>query len=81
MTVLKEDTEEARSIVNSRLSNKMKAMEGFSYINIVNAQGEVRACSVPDNIGKIKVPDHEYFQKAMKGELNVSNIYVAITKL
>ena len=78
-SVLKNDTEEARSRANGELVEQMKNMAGFSYINIANAQGEVRASTKADSVGKVKVPDRAYFQKAMKGESNVSDVYVART--
>ncbi len=57
----------------------MRISGGLSYINIANAQGEVRASSIPGSIGKVKIGDREYFRKAMKGEVNVSNVYLART--
>jgi methyl-accepting chemotaxis protein len=77
--VLKRDTETNRNTANTELIEQVKNLQGISYINIANAQGEVRASSIPDSVGKIKVGDREYFQKAMKGEVNVSNVYVART--
>ncbi|HET6490137.1 MAG TPA: methyl-accepting chemotaxis protein [Syntrophales bacterium] len=77
--VLKKDTETNRNAANTELIEQVKNLQGISYINIANAQGEVRASSIPDSVGKIKVGDREYFQKAMKGEVNVSNVYVART--
>jgi methyl-accepting chemotaxis protein len=77
--VLKNDTEENRNKANSELADQLKNMAGFSYINIANAQGEVRASTKAESVGKIKVPDREYFQKAIKGEANVSDVYVART--
>jgi methyl-accepting chemotaxis protein len=77
--VLKKDTDTGRAVANAELAKQVKAMSGFSYINIVNAEGEVRASSLPDSVGKVKVADREYFQKAMKGEVNVSDVYIART--
>ncbi|HMK65707.1 MAG TPA: methyl-accepting chemotaxis protein [Thermodesulfobacteriota bacterium] len=77
--VLKKDSDETRNKANAVLAEQLKHMNGFSYINIANEEGEVRASSKPDSIGKVKVPDRQYFQKAMKGETNVSDVYVART--
>lgn len=77
--VLKQDTEETEKRANLELAEQTKICSGLSYINIVNIRGEVRASSVPDAVGKVKVADREYFQKAMKGEVNVSTIFVART--
>lgn len=78
-TLLKEDTEKHRELANRSLAEQVKIASGMSYINVVNTQGEVRASSVPDSVGKVKVADRQYFQKAMKGNLNVSDVYVART--
>jgi methyl-accepting chemotaxis protein len=77
--VLKKDTETNRNTANVELAEQVKNMQGISYINIANAQGEVRASSIPDSVGKVKVGDREYFQKALKGEVNVSSVYLART--
>jgi methyl-accepting chemotaxis protein len=77
--VLKKDTETNRNTANVELAEQVRNMQGISYINIANAQGEVRASSIPDSVGKVKVGDREYFQKALKGEVNVSSVYLART--
>ena len=79
IAALKNNSEEATGIANAGLAEQVKTLELFSYINIADAQGEVRASSIPESVGKIKVPDRAYFQKAMKGEPNVSSVYVART--
>lgn len=61
--VLKNDTDENRVKANSALADQLKNMAGFSYINIADAQGEVRASTKAESVGKIKVPDREYFQR------------------
>ena len=77
--VLKNENNEAQTKANEALTKQLKQMNLFSYINIANAQGEVRASTQSDSIGKIKVPDRAYFQKAMGGEVNISDVYVART--
>ncbi|MEW6260344.1 MAG: methyl-accepting chemotaxis protein [Thermodesulfobacteriota bacterium] len=77
--LLKSDIDENRKQANEELTRWLKHLGVFSYINIANAQGEVRASTVDSSIGKVKVPDREYFQKAMKGEINVSTVYLART--
>ncbi len=56
-----------------------KIFSGLSYINIISAKGLVVASTVPDSIGKVNLADREYFKKAMNGEVNVSDIYIART--
>jgi methyl-accepting chemotaxis protein len=77
--VLKDDNEATRRKANEELVEEVQHLAGFSYINIANAQGEVRASSLPDSVGKVKVPDRQYFQKAMQGQVNVSEVYLART--
>jgi methyl-accepting chemotaxis protein len=77
--VLKNDSDDTRSKANAALAELIGHLGIFSYINIANAQGEVRASTIPDSIGKVKVPDRQYFQKAMQGEINVSTVYLART--
>lgn len=77
--VLQNDSDDTRSKANAALSELIGHLGVFSYINIANAQGEVRASTIPDSIGKVKVPDRQYFQKAMQGEINVSTVYLART--
>ncbi|MBI4798974.1 MAG: Cache 3/Cache 2 fusion domain-containing protein [Desulfarculus sp.] len=57
--VLKDDNEKTRQVANQELLEQVKNLYGFSYINIANPQGEVRASSIPDSVGKIKVPDRQ----------------------
>jgi len=75
--VLRNESGETQSRANEKLTDQLKSMPMFSYINIANAQGEIRASTMPENIGKIKVPDRQYFQKAMGGEINISDVYLA----
>ena len=77
--VLIHDTEENRTRANFELEEQMRHLGVFSYINIANAQGEVRVSTVSGSVGKVKIGDREYFKKAMKGELNISEVYLART--
>ena len=77
--VLKKDTESNRGVANAALAAQVNHVKSLSYISIANAQGEVRASSIPESVGKVKVADREYFQKALTGKVNVSNVYLART--
>jgi len=77
--LLLEDNDDTRRAANARLAEQIKAMPGISYIHVVNGQGEVRASTLPESVGKVKVADREYFKTAMQGQLNVSTVYVART--
>jgi len=77
--ILRHDTEETRAIANAKLAEQISKIPDFLFIYVANAQGEVRAASLPDSVGKIKAPHRDYFQKAMKGETNVSSIYTSTT--
>ncbi len=77
--VLISDTEENRAKANAELAEQIRILKVFSYINIANAEGEVRASTVSGAVGKVKIGDRDYFKKALKGELNVSEVYLART--
>jgi len=77
--LLKSDTEETRNAANVKLTEQIRKFSDFSYIHIANVRGEVRASSAPDSVGKVKLADRDYFQKAMKGDVNVSNVYLSRT--
>ena len=77
--VLKKDTEANRTTANTELAKQVKGLQEISYINIANTRGDVRASSLPDTVGKVKVEDRDYFQKAMKGQVNVSSVYLSRT--
>ena len=77
--ILKNDTEETRKAANAKLSEQVGKSSDFSYIHVANVKGEVRASSLPDSAGKINMADRDYFQKALQGEINVSNVYVSRT--
>ncbi|MGA3118669.1 MAG: methyl-accepting chemotaxis protein [Syntrophobacteraceae bacterium] len=77
--LLQEDTDQNRKRANAELAEQVKIASGLSYVSIVNVEGEVRSSSATDSIGKVKVGDREYFQRAMKGEVNVSEAYISRT--
>ena len=64
---------------NAELAEQVKIAPGLSYVSLVNVDGEVRASSAMDSIGKVKVGDREYFHRAMEGEVNVSEAYISRT--
>lgn len=51
--VLQNDSDDTRGKANAALSELIGHLGVFSYINIANAQGEVRASTIPDSIGKV----------------------------
>ncbi|MHC1727743.1 MAG: cache domain-containing protein [Syntrophobacteraceae bacterium] len=77
--VLKTNTAETAALANIELAEQVKIHAGLSYINIADPQGVVRASSIPDAVGKVKVGDREYFKQGMQGKANVSDVYVART--
>jgi methyl-accepting chemotaxis protein len=79
INILKDENDVTKSFANDTLSQQVKGQNIFSFISITNDRGEVRASSLPDTIGKIQSGDRDYFQKAMKGETNVSNVYLSRT--
>jgi len=79
VNVLINETEETRSKANTELSEELRTLNIFSYMNIAGPDGVVRASTVAGAVGKVKIGDRDYFKKAMQGELNVSEVYVART--
>jgi methyl-accepting chemotaxis protein len=77
--VLKADDEKTRSAASAALKELNKIASAFAYFHVANAQGTVIASSLDDSIDRVKVPDREYFITAMKGEINVSSIYISRT--
>jgi methyl-accepting chemotaxis protein len=79
VAVLKEKTEDTVNRANAALSGLVKLCPAMYLINVANSEGVVVASSSPEYIGNLKVPEREYFQKALKGELNISDVYVGKT--
>jgi len=77
--VLKANSEKTESAATAALKELNKITTAFAYFHIADAQGTVIASSLDDSVGKVKVPDREYFITAMKGEINVSSIYLSRT--
>ncbi|QTA93911.1 methyl-accepting chemotaxis protein [Desulfonema magnum] len=46
----------------------------YEVISLANAEGEIVSSSDPELIGKTNVSDQEYFQKALKGEVWLSQV-------
>lgn len=78
IALLRSDSEETRTSANLALSEQTKT-SGFSFMSVADPEGLVRASSMPDAVGKVKVADREHFQKAMKGEVFASDIIISRT--
>ena len=76
--VLKGGTAGVQS-ANKELAEEAKNMGIFTRLNLMDAQGTAQASSFPDAVGKLKVADRDYFQKAMKGETVVSGVFLSRT--
>ena len=78
--VLKGETAASVQTANKELAQEAKDMGIFTRINLLNSLGEAKASSFGDAIvGKLKVADRDYFQKAMKGETVVSSVFLSRT--
>lgn len=77
--VLKNDSEENIRTANSALAEEIKNSIIFERINVVNAQGQARASSFAEAVGKLKVADRSYFKQAMKGETVISEVFLSRT--
>ncbi|MFZ5586405.1 MAG: methyl-accepting chemotaxis protein [Thermodesulfobacteriota bacterium] len=76
---LAQDNDQNRDRANARLAEQVKTVFGIAYMHLVNSQGEVRASSLPESVGKVKVADRQYFKQALAGQVNVSTVYLART--
>jgi len=77
--VLKTGDEKAVKSANDAMAELAKVAAGFAYFHVVDPKGDIVASSLPDSIGKVKVPDRSYFKKAIKGEVNISEVYLSRT--
>jgi len=77
VSVLKSDGEQARHAANESLKELARVATSFSYFHIADARGDIVASGLADSVGKIKVPDRQYFIKAMKGNTNISDVYLS----
>ncbi len=75
--VLEQDSTEAAKLAEIELAEQVKNNPALSRISIANAQGDIRASSSADTSGKAGMADRPYFQKAIRGEANASEIFVS----
>lgn len=78
-SALEEGSDEARKQASVQLAAEVKKNPMLARITLFDAKGDTVTSSNPELAGKINVVDRPYFKKAMKGELNVSNVYIART--
>jgi methyl-accepting chemotaxis protein len=76
--VLRSDSEDVRSLAKGALSEQVR-ISGFSFMSITNTEGLVIASTVPEAVNKVKVADREHFQRALKGEVYVSDVQISRT--
>jgi methyl-accepting chemotaxis protein len=77
--VLRNDSEENIKAANQVLAEQVKHSIIFERINVVDDQGQAKASSFPDAVGKLKVSDRTYFKQAMKGETVISDVFLSRT--
>ena len=77
--LLKTGDAATRKQVNDELAEQMKKVFGLALIYVGDAKGVVQGGTVPENVGKLNVADRDYFQAAMRGELNVSGAFISRT--
>ncbi len=75
--VLERDSDEATRQAEIAMAEQVKNNPALSQISIVNAQGDICASSSADSAGKISIANRPYFQKAMRGEANVPEIFLS----
>jgi methyl-accepting chemotaxis protein len=77
--VLKSGDEKDVAAANAALIELGKISSAFAYFHVADPKGDIIASGVKEAIRKVKVPDREYFMKAMKGQTNVSNVFLSRT--
>ncbi|MEZ4528096.1 MAG: cache domain-containing protein, partial [Desulfobacterales bacterium] len=65
------------SNINQRLARLKSRHVYLEDINIVNLSGDILASSDEKVIGRINIGDRSYFQLAMKGETNISQVLIS----
>jgi methyl-accepting chemotaxis protein len=74
---LKNDSEAGRRKANLELVESSQRLGMFSSFAIAGTQGLVQLSNIPETVGKVNVADRSYFQRALKGEVNVSEVFVS----
>jgi len=69
----------ARKAAEAELAAVVQSMTGIAYVNVADRQGIVRASSIADAAGRVRIPDRVYFQTALAGRANISTTYRART--
>ncbi|OQX28228.1 MAG: hypothetical protein BWK80_01245 [Desulfobacteraceae bacterium IS3] len=64
----------AREVASERLAVIKKNYDFFEHLILFNTKGDAIASAVPEVIEKLNIADRDFFQKALKGELLVSEV-------
>lgn len=64
----------AREVASERLAVIKKDYDFFEHIILFNTKGEAISSAVPEIVGKLNVADRDFFQKALRGEVVVSEV-------
>lgn len=68
---------QTRAAADKRLKEMLAGFPAIVGANLVDLAGTVVAASDPKEVGTLNVADREYFQRAAKGETNVSQPFVS----
>jgi methyl-accepting chemotaxis protein len=71
--------EPVTKFASQQLEKLAKKYSYFERINIANSKGLIISSSDPKTAGKTNVTDRKYFQEAMKGKLNISEVMISKT--
>lgn len=75
--VLKNETPDTVDIANAALADVVKKYPILQNTGLVSPDGKVRASSVPGVAGKESRADRDYFKKAIKGDLAISDVLLS----
>lgn len=76
--LLRSETDEDRNLAIRSLSESVRIF-GFSFMGVANTDGVVVASTIPATINKLSIADREHFQRAMKGEVYISEVQISRT--
>ncbi|MEZ4525988.1 MAG: methyl-accepting chemotaxis protein [Desulfobacterales bacterium] len=67
----------ARKAASEKMAELQKNYEVFETVVLFDKNGEAIASGTPEAIGKLKVSDREFFQKAVKGDFVFSEVMIS----
>ncbi|MHB8068890.1 MAG: methyl-accepting chemotaxis protein [Desulfobaccales bacterium] len=73
------EVDQAAKSASLQLTKLAKRYSYFERINLANKEGLIVASNDPRLTGKLNITDRKYFQEAMQGKLNISEVIISKT--